>query len=97
MTEIKSIKVLGGGCKNCETLLSNTKEALHALGMEIEPDYITDMAFIATTGAMSMPALMINGKVVSQGRVCKPGEVEKLIRKTVNFAILSKVDGLTCG
>ena len=83
MTNITSIKVLGSGCKNCAALLANTKEAVKSLGMSLEPEYITDMVMIAVTGAMSMPALMINGRLVSQGRVCKPKEIESLIQKAM--------------
>ena len=83
MTNIKSIKDLGSGCKNCAALLANTKEAVKSLGMSLEPEYITDMVMIAVTGAMSMPALMINGRLVSQGRVCKPKEIESLIQKAM--------------
>lgn len=76
---ITSIQVLGGGCKNCEALLANTKEALSSLGINIEPEYITDFTQIAMLGIMRTPALTVNGKVVSQGKVCKPDEIKGFI------------------
>jgi len=37
-----NIKVMGGGCSKCETLLHNTKEAVKATGIDAEVEYITD-------------------------------------------------------
>lgn len=75
------IKVLGSGCKNCHALLENTKAALNNMGLSIQPEYITDMEKIMAYGVMSMPALVVNEKVVSMGKVLKAADVEKLIHK----------------
>lgn len=74
-----NIKVLGGGCGKCKALLSNTKEALQKTGKEAEVEYITDFSIIAGYGIMSTPALMVDEKVVSTGKVLKPSEIEKFI------------------
>ncbi len=74
-----NIKVLGGGCCKCENLLGAVKEAVAKIGIEAEIEYITDMAKIMEYGIMSTPALMIDNKVVSMGRVLKAKEVEKLL------------------
>ena len=74
-----NIKVLGGGCKSCEKLLEATKEAVSNKGINAEVEYITDMEKIMSYGVMSMPALMIDEKVVSSGKVLKPKEVEKML------------------
>ena len=74
-----NIKVLGGGCCKCENLLGAVKEAVAEKGIEAEIEYITDMAKIMEYGIMSIPALMIDNKVVSMGRVLKTKEVEKLL------------------
>ena len=44
-----------------------------------EVEYITDFAVIASYGIMSMPALVVNEKVVSMGKVLKAADVEKLL------------------
>ena len=75
------IKVLGSGCKNCHALLESTKEAVKAMGLDIEVGYVTDMEEITKYGVMSMPALVVNEKVASMGKVLKAAEVEKLLRK----------------
>lgn len=41
-----NIKVLGGGCSKCETLLANSKAAVAAAGVEADIEYITDFAVI---------------------------------------------------
>ena len=58
-----NIKVLGGGCNKCETLLANAKEAVTNAGVEAEVEYITDFAVIASYGIMSTPALMVDEKL----------------------------------
>lgn len=68
------VKVLGPGCKSCHILHEN---AVAALGTE-NVDYVTDMAEIAATGIMSFPALMVDGKVVSTGKVLSPEEISAL-------------------
>ena len=74
-----NIKVLGGGCKSCETLLRAAKEAVTNKGIDAEIEYITDMEKIMNYGVMSMPALMIDGKVVCAGKVLKAKDVEKYL------------------
>ena len=74
-----NITVLGGGCCKCENLLGAVKEAVAEKGIEAEIEYITDMAKIMEYGIMSTPALMIDNRVVSMGRVLKTKEVEKLL------------------
>ena len=74
-----NIKVLGGGCKSCEALLKATREAVEKKGVDADIKYITDMEKIMNYGVMSMPALMIEGKVVSAGKVLKAKEVEKFL------------------
>lgn len=75
------IKVLGAGCKSCHEQYENTKEAVKAMGLPVEVEYITDMQKVMTYGVMSMPAIVVNEKVVSMGKVLKPSEVEKLLRQ----------------
>lgn len=74
-----NIKVLGGRCCKCENLLGAVKEAVAEKGIEAEIEYITDMARILEYGILITPALMIDNKVVSVGRVLKAKDVLKLI------------------
>lgn len=74
-----SIKVLGAGCASCHALLENTKQAAANCGLAMEVEYVTDMARIAGYGVMSVPALVVNEKVVTTGKVLKTAEVERLL------------------
>jgi small redox-active disulfide protein 2 len=74
------IKVLGGGCKNCHKLMENTQEALKSLGMDDPVELVSEMAVIAGYGVMSTPALVVDGKVVSMGRVLSPEQAAQAIR-----------------
>ena len=76
-----NIKVLGGGCNKCETLLANAKEAVANAVVEAEVEYITDMEKVASYGAMSMPAIVVNEKIVSAGKLLKPADIAKLLLK----------------
>lgn len=76
-----SIKVLGAGCASCHTLLENTQKVVTGMGLGVEVEYVTDMAKIAGYGVMSVPALVVNEKVVTMGKVLKANEVETLLRK----------------
>ena len=55
--------------------------ALGELNMETDVDHVTDFAQIAAYGVMTTPALVVDGKVVSYGKVLKKDEVKELIRK----------------
>ena len=74
-----NIKVLGSGCKSCHQLYDNTLKAVEGMGIEVE--YVTDMQKIVQYGAMSMPALVVNEKVVSVGRILKPAQICEMIEK----------------
>ncbi|MDD6033099.1 MAG: thioredoxin family protein [Oscillospiraceae bacterium] len=75
------VKVLGAGCKSCHELYENTRSAVQALGLSVEVEYVTDMQKIAAFGVISMPAIVVNDRVVSAGRVLRAAEVEKLLRE----------------
>ena len=75
------IKVLGAGCKSCHEQYENVKKAVENLGLLVEVEYITDMPKVMEYGVMSMPAIVVNEKVVSQGKVLKTADVEKLLKK----------------
>ena len=74
------VKVLGAGCKSCHEQYENAKAAVKAMGLDLEVEYIADMEKVMTYGVMSMPAIVVNEKVVSMGKVLKAADVEKLLR-----------------
>ena len=75
------VKILGSGCTKCNALEAATKEALEKLGMDTTVDHVTDFSQIAAYGVMSTPALVVDGKVVSYGKVLKPDEIVNILKK----------------
>ena len=75
------IKVLGTGCKNCVSLAENTKTAAKEMGIAAEIVKVEDFKEIMAYGVMSLPALVIDEKVVSAGKVLKPKDIEDIIKK----------------
>ena len=75
------IKVLGGGCAKCHELEANAKAALASLGLDQSVEMITDFSVIAAYGVMSTPALVVDGKVVSYGKVLKRDEVATILKR----------------
>ena len=73
------IKVLGSGCKNCQILEKNVKEALRENGKEAEVEKVTDMKEIMKFGVMKTPALVIDEKVVVSGRVATVKELIEIL------------------
>ena len=76
-----NIKVLGAGCKSCHEQYENVKKAVTSMNIAGDVEYITDMEKVMNYGVMSMPAIVVNEKVVSMGKVLKVGQVEELLKK----------------
>ncbi len=73
------IKVLGGGCANCDKLMENAKLAAKDMGLDAEFVKVSDKVEIAMAGVMSTPALVVNNKVVSTGRVVTVDGIKELL------------------
>lgn len=81
LEEICTIKVLGSGCKSCHDLFEHVQKVVQSMEILVRVEYVTDMQKIMEYGVMSMPALVVNEKVVSAGKVLKPADVEKLFQE----------------
>lgn len=75
------VKVLGSGCAKCNALEDAVRAALTELGMDTTIDHVTDFSQIAAYGVMTTPALVVDGKVVSYGKVLKKEEAKSLLQK----------------
>lgn len=74
------VKILGSGCKKCNTLTEETKKAAENLGIEINLEKVSDYSEISSYGVMSTPALVVNGEVKFSGEVKKSKEIEEFLK-----------------
>lgn len=79
--ESRGVKELGSGCAKCGALEKAVQEAMAELGMDENIDHVTDFTQIAAYGVMTIPALVVDGKVVSYGKVLKKEEAKELLQK----------------
>lgn len=75
------VKVLGTGCAKCNALEAAVRSALEELGMDTAIDHVTDFRQIAAYGVMSTPALVVDSKVVSYGKVLSKDEAKTILQK----------------
>lgn len=73
------IKVLGSGCANCKRLEALAHQVVDQLGVEAQVIKVTEYADIMAYDIMSTPALVIDEKVVSSGRIPKTDEISAWI------------------
>ncbi|PIR78676.1 MAG: redox-active disulfide protein 2 [Candidatus Magasanikbacteria bacterium CG10_big_fil_rev_8_21_14_0_10_36_16] len=92
------IKIFGSGCPNCQRLEENTKKAVEALDLqEVVIEKITDMSLIMNYGIMSTPALVIDEKVLSYGRVPDVGEIKEMLNNTPKIDTTIPIKNNSCG
>lgn len=70
------IKVLGPGCKKCRATKDAIREVVSELGLEATVDEITDMSEIMKYNVLATPGVVIDGKVISKGKVPSKKEIE---------------------
>jgi small redox-active disulfide protein 2 len=66
---MKNIKVLGSGCRNCETTAHRIATAAEQEKVEIQLEKVTDISEIMAYGVMSTPAVVIDNKLVHSGGI----------------------------
>jgi small redox-active disulfide protein 2 len=64
-----TIKVLGPGCNNCHLVEEHARAAVADLGLDAEIEHVTDRAEYPANGLLYTPGLVIDGKLVSGGRI----------------------------
>lgn len=72
---MKTIKILGTGCDNCQRLYETVQAKAKELNIQAEIEKITDIQQIAALGVMSVPAVVVDGKLVHAGSM---PEAEKI-------------------
>jgi small redox-active disulfide protein 2 len=74
---VKNVKVLGPGCKRCETTAQMVREEAEKLGLDVLVEKVTDYAMIAGYGVASTPGIVIDGKVVHAGGLPKAEDLSR--------------------
>ena len=75
----KIIKILGSGCPSCIKLEKHTQIAVKELNLEASIEKITDFEQIMSYNVMSTPALVIDEKFISYGKVLSPKQIKELL------------------
>ncbi|MFA5168482.1 MAG: thioredoxin family protein [Candidatus Omnitrophota bacterium] len=75
------IEILGIGCPKCKQLTANAETAVKELNVDAEIAKITDIDKITEYGVMMTPALVVDGAVVSSGKLLNKDEIKKILTK----------------
>ncbi len=75
------IKVLGTGCPSCKALYETVKQAVEEIGSDVAVIKEEDLLKIMNYNVLSLPALVIDEKVVSAGKKLSLKEVKELINQ----------------
>lgn len=75
------IKILGIGCAKCRQLEKMVREAVSESGAEAAVEHVTDFKRIAEYGVFSTPAVVVDGKVKSLGKIPQKEEILAWLKK----------------
>lgn len=70
-----SVKILGTGCKKCQTLESKVRDLVTQNGIDAVVEKVTDIQEMVNYGIMMTPGLIINEKVKSFGIIPKDDQI----------------------
>jgi len=63
------VKILGPGCARCKRVEQLAREAAVEAGVQANFTHVSDMSAIMAYPILSTPGLVINGKLLSAGRI----------------------------
>jgi small redox-active disulfide protein 2 len=73
------IKILGTGCSKCKSLEEITRKVVKDNGIDATVTKVEDIVEIMKFNIMTTPALVVNNKVVSKGRVPSSEEIKQFL------------------
>jgi len=76
------IEIIEIGCPSCKVLVDRTRKAINELGLSEHIEEINDISEMMKYGITSLPALIIDGKVMSEGKVPKVEEIKEFLSNT---------------
>ncbi len=75
------IQILGTGCDKCDKMMDRLNQIKKSGTFDFELEKVEDLVEIMTHGVMTTPGLVIDGKLISQGKVYTPEKLEELLKK----------------
>ncbi len=66
---MKEIKILGTGCSTCKALFTTVEKAVAEMGLNVKVTKEEDMVNIMNYNVMTLPAVVIDEKVVAKGKM----------------------------
>ena len=77
------VEVLGPGCKRCDQLYENAQNAVAEMesAEQIEVVKIGDINYFAKMGVFMTPGLIIDGEVISTGKVLSANQIKEKIKE----------------
>ena len=79
-----NIKVVGSGCPNCQKLEALCKEVVSEDNLEADIQKVTDLNLFADLGIMMTPGLIVNNKILSQGKIPTKSTLEHWLKENQN-------------
>ena len=79
-----NIKVVGSGCPNCQKLEELCREVVAQNNLEANIEKVTDLKLFGDLGVMITPELIMNEKVLSQGKIPTKSTLENWFKKLAN-------------
>ncbi len=76
-----NIKILGSGCANCKRLEQIVQKVTENNALEAEIEKVTDFQEITKYPILSTPGLVVDGKVLSSGRIPSEAEITKWLTR----------------
>jgi small redox-active disulfide protein 2 len=73
------IEILGAGCAKCEKLFANVQETLQDPSLDAQVRKVTDLGEIIRWGPLITPGLVVDGKLISSGKVLSIKQIKELL------------------
>jgi small redox-active disulfide protein 2 len=78
-----NIQVLGSGCSTCKIAYEKVLTVTKKINSTLEVEYITDVAKMVELGVMSSPVFVIDGKIITVGKIPEAQKIKEAISEKI--------------